>query len=91
MNIKSTSSLNRAISAYSSTPPKADVGPKTKATNSMPVALSVGSQSLTGVDKDIDMAKVQAIRDSLANGTLKINPERIAQGLLDQAAELFNR
>lgn len=56
---------------------------------SMQVALSAGSQSLSGADNDVDMDKVNAIREALANGTLKINPERIAQGLIDSAKDLI--
>lgn len=50
---------------------------------SMQVALSAGSQALYDKDNDIDMERVNAIRQALSDGTLTINPERIAQGLIE--------
>jgi len=62
------------------TPPSAE-------SKSMQVALSAGSQSLHEGDKDIDMDRVNAIREALASGTLTINPQRIAQGLIDSVKD----
>ncbi|ARP81432.1 flagellar biosynthesis anti-sigma factor FlgM [Bordetella genomosp. 8] len=38
---------------------------------------------------DIDTAKVQAIRDAIAAGQLKIDPTKIADGLIASAQELL--
>nr|WP_231934083.1 flagellar biosynthesis anti-sigma factor FlgM [Bordetella bronchialis] len=38
---------------------------------------------------DIDTAKVQAIRDAIAAGQLKIDPTKIADGLIASAKELL--
>ncbi len=58
-------------------------------TKSIQVALSAGSQALSETNKDVDMERVKAIREALANGTLTVNPERIAQGLIDNAKSLL--
>jgi negative regulator of flagellin synthesis FlgM len=38
---------------------------------------------------DIDTAKVAAIRDAIASGQIKIDPTRIADGLIASARELL--
>lgn len=40
---------------------------------------------------DIDVARVAAISDAIRSGRLSINPERIADGLLDSARDLLHR
>lgn len=88
MNIKT---LNATAYAALPTPkhPAAKSGPRGEAEQSIKVALSPKSQSLFGTEKDVDMARVKAIRESIANGTLEINPERIAQGLIDSVKPLL--
>ena len=59
---------------------------------SSPVDLSSTARQLSSLessDNDIDMAKVQQIRDAIASGQLKVNPERIADSLLSSARELL--
>ncbi len=45
--------------------------------------------SLENSENDINMARVQQIRDAIAAGELKVNPERIADSLLSSARELL--
>lgn len=55
------------------------------------VELSAAARKLAALENDqhdIDIVKVQALREALANGTLKIDPERIADGLINSAREL---
>lgn len=92
MNIKPPVSTVTALNAYNNKV----VGKRASETDaptsaSTNVALSAESQALLGADQDIDVAKVQAIRQALANGTLKINPDRIAEGLLRSAMDLIKR
>jgi len=57
-----------------------------------PVDLSSTARHLSSLensDNDIDMNKVQQIRDAIASGQLKVNPERIADSLLSSARELL--
>lgn len=57
-----------------------------------PVALSSTARhlaSLENTDHDINTVRVNELRDALAAGTLKINPERIADGLIASARELL--
>lgn len=56
---------------------------------STPVALSALSSSLTKADGDIDMARVQALRDAISKGELRIDASRIADGLIESARELI--
>lgn len=46
---------------------------------------------LSNTDGDINIVRVNEIRDALAQGTLKINPERIADGLIASAQELVSK
>ncbi|MGE4368193.1 MAG: flagellar biosynthesis anti-sigma factor FlgM [Burkholderiaceae bacterium] len=45
--------------------------------------------SLENASSDINVVKVQALRDALASGELKIDASRIADGLLASARELL--
>ncbi len=57
-----------------------------------PVSLSATGRTLAQLESsagDINTVRVSEIRDALAAGTLKINPEAIADGLLDSARELL--
>lgn len=61
------------------------------ASSGTPVALSNTARHLAQLsitDGDINLVRVNEIRDALAQGTLKINPERIADGLIASAQEL---
>jgi len=56
------------------------------------VALSAASRQLAALHHpamDVDMARVDQIRQALSDGTLVIRPERIADGLLQTAIELL--
>ncbi|AIO34199.1 flagellar biosynthesis anti-sigma factor FlgM [Burkholderia cenocepacia] len=48
------------------------------------------AQSASG-DADIDTGLVQSIKDALNNGTLTIDPNRIADGVLNTARELLQQ
>lgn len=45
--------------------------------------------TLKNSDNDVDVARVQAIRDAIASGQLKIDTGRIADSLLASARELL--
>ena len=44
-----------------------------------------------GEAADVDTAKVDAVRASIAQGTYVVNPEAIADKLLANAQEMLNR
>lgn len=46
---------------------------------------------LAGADNDINTVRIDEIRNALKEGTLKINPERIADGLIASAQELVSK
>lgn len=46
--------------------------------------------SLANGDNDVNIVRVNEIREALAAGTLQVNPERIADGLIDSARELIS-
>lgn len=57
------------------------------------VALSATARNLAqleNADNDVNIVRVNEIRDALAAGTLKISPERIADGLIASARELLS-
>lgn len=56
------------------------------------VDLSSAARHLSGLqnsDNDINTARVAEIRDALASGQLKIDPSRIADGLLASVRDLL--
>lgn len=56
------------------------------------VDLSSAARHLSGLqnsDNDINVAKVAEIREALASGQLKIDPSRIADGLLASVRDLL--
>ncbi len=60
--------------------------------NSGKVDLSAAARHLSnlqGSDNDINVARVQEIRDAIASGQLKIDPSRIADGLLASVRDLL--
>lgn len=70
---------------------KAQPGSTAAAGSGTPVELSSTARhlaQLSSTDGDINMVRVNEIRTALAQGTLKINPERIADGLIASAQEL---
>ncbi|MBU4610508.1 flagellar biosynthesis anti-sigma factor FlgM [Achromobacter sp. GG226] len=62
--------------------------PAANTTDGAPVALSALSNSLAKPDGDIDMARVEALREAIRNGELRIDASRIADGLIDSVREL---
>lgn len=56
------------------------------------VDLSPAARNLANLqnsDNDVNVARVQEIRDALASGQLKIDPSRIADGLLASVRDLL--
>jgi negative regulator of flagellin synthesis FlgM len=71
--------------------------PAPKSTQSAGVAVTMSSMARsleagsTGEIPDVDTAKVNAVRASIAQGTYKVNPEAIADKLLANAQEMLTR
>lgn len=64
----------------------------TATASNSPVALSSTARHLAqleNTDNDVNVVRVDEIRNALAEGSLKINPERIADGLIASAHELI--
>jgi negative regulator of flagellin synthesis FlgM len=59
------------------------------------VSVSARARSLEQVSSpngsDVDQAKVDAVRAAIEQGTYQVNPEAIADKLLANAQEMFNR
>jgi len=56
------------------------------------VDLSAAARNLAALqntDNDIDMAKVQQLRDAIASGQYKVDTSRIAESLIASARELL--
>ncbi len=58
--------------------------------SSAKVDLSPVARDLTNPENDVNLERVQAIRQALADGTLNINPARIAEGILQDAVDILN-
>lgn len=61
------------------------------AAGSTQVEFSSVSTLLSDGASDVDMAKVQAIREAIRNGELAINAGRIADGLIESTRDLLGR
>lgn len=89
MNVKQLSAVGYARASAGSLKQAIAHQGETAKPKSMQVALSPSSQTLYEGDNDVDMERVKAIRQALADGTLTINAERIADGLINSAKELL--
>ena len=59
--------------------------------NSESVSLSALAGSLHAQEKPpVNMARIQEIKDAISQGRFKINPEAIADSLIDTARDLVN-
>ncbi|QPT39105.1 anti-sigma28 factor FlgM [Oligella ureolytica] len=59
--------------------------------SSAKVDLSPVARDLQNPGNDIDQARVQAIRQALADGSLNINPSRIADGILNDVIDVLKK
>ncbi len=91
-------STNAALTAKSA--PMAGVygrpdAPKNTPAASVAVTVSPMARSLEAAGSsespDVDMAKVNAVRSAMAQGSYKVNPEAIADKLLSNAGEMLQR
>ncbi|QRM20513.1 flagellar biosynthesis anti-sigma factor FlgM [Dechloromonas sp. TW-R-39-2] len=77
-----------------STPPPTRQQPKSPAetpSSTEAVSLSTLAGTLQASEKPpVNLAKIQEIKDAIAQGRFKINPEAIAGRLLDSARDLVN-
>ena len=89
-----------STSTATTAPPKAGQGPAataSQAASSAGVAVTVSTraraleQANRGESADVDMAKVEAVRTAIEQGTYVVNPEVIADKLLANAQEMLNR
>jgi len=55
------------------------------------VQLSTASTQLQGADGVVDVARIAEIRQAIAEGRFQINPERIADGLIDSVRQMLGR
>ncbi|HEY9572306.1 MAG TPA: flagellar biosynthesis anti-sigma factor FlgM [Pusillimonas sp.] len=70
----------------------ASVSSATTAGSNGKVDLSAAARHLSNLqnsDNDVNVARVQEIRDAIASGQLKIDPSRIADGLLASVRDLL--
>ena len=80
--------------SVASTPAKTSA---TKGTQSAGVAVTVSSLARSmeadsgGEASDVDMTKVNAVREAIAQGTYVVNAEAIADKLLSNAQEMLTR
>lgn len=83
--------ISQPTASRSSTSPK---GGTAGAGATTTVALSSTARHLSALsnnDNDVNLVKVAEIRQAIKDGTLVINPERIADGLIQSAQELIGK
>lgn len=73
---------NTAVNAYQD-----QSNAKSAAVDLSPAARHL--QQLQSSDNDIDMARVEALREAIANGTLEIDTSRIADSIITSARDLL--
>lgn len=73
----------------------ADTQGSAKAGSTDEVSLTSSSQlqalSGNGENQPVDSAKVEAIKLAISEGRFKVNPEKIADGLINSVKELLSR
>jgi negative regulator of flagellin synthesis FlgM len=94
--------INHTTSSRPADAPAADSTVRPQAGQSAPAAISsgvsvsplaaqvreIGSRLANETDDDIDTAKVEEIRQAIAEGRIKIDPGKIADGLIATLREL---
>lgn len=86
------SQLASSISATRSSRPNVGAATSGNTEKAASVDLSAAARHLAALqnsDHDIDMAKVQALRDAIASGQYKVDTSRIAESLIASARELL--
>lgn len=73
----------RQVDQAGTAPPSAD------SVKISPQSQALASQ-IAGSGPVFDTAKVQEIKAAIADGTFKVNPERVADGLIDTVKDLIN-
>jgi negative regulator of flagellin synthesis FlgM len=53
------------------------------------VSLSAQAKALSGSGGVFDAAKVEEIKAAISNGTFRVDPEKVASGLLDTVTDLL--
>ncbi|AKJ30978.1 flagellar biosynthesis anti-sigma factor FlgM [Caldimonas brevitalea] len=71
--------------------PKPAAAPAAGSTESATVKLSSTAASLMSGNAEFDVDKVNAMKQAIANGTFRVNPEVIADKLIANARELLDR
>ncbi|WP_269900046.1 flagellar biosynthesis anti-sigma factor FlgM [Paenalcaligenes faecalis] len=74
---------NTAVNAYQET----NSASRSAAVDLSPAARQL--QQLQSSTNDIDMGRVQALRDAIANGTLEMDTSRIADSIINSARDLL--
>lgn len=64
--------------------------PQTAATAQDSVAIGAAARLASGSEAPLDAARVQQIRQAIAEGRFQINPEAIADRLIESARELVD-
>lgn len=94
-SFKKTSSVGTASTA-SSAPTSSNKGtakaaPVSTATASTSDNVKISAQALAlGGESNFDVQKVNEIKAAIASGTFQVNPEKVANGLIDTVRDLLS-
>ncbi|GGX77932.1 hypothetical protein GCM10007160_01450 [Litchfieldella qijiaojingensis] len=90
MKIDSSHPLTRPTQSESGNKAtKADLNTPSTQQEGAPAAITHLSQSTGDSGQDIDLARVEEIRQAISEGRLEIRAERIADGLIDSVRDLL--
>lgn len=84
----SSTKSGKSATASASAAPTKGVPPAGVAVTVSSLARTLESSS-SGDTADVDMAKVNAVREAIQNGTYKVNAEAIADKLLSNAQDML--
>lgn len=73
-----------------SKPQTAQESAATPAAGSLPAAVAHLGSTAADASQDVDHARVEEIRQAIAEGRLEVKPERIAQGLLASVRDMLD-
>ena len=90
-SFKKTGSVGIASSSASSSKGTEKAAPVSTATagTSESVKISAQAQALSG-SSTFDLKKVTEIKAAIASGTFQVNPEKVANGLIDTVRDLLS-
>lgn len=88
--MKIDNSTFSAANLRTGTPPQKPATSGARVAEAVSLSTASTATAASSEKPPVNAAKIQEIKDAIANGRFKINPEAIADGLLETARDLVN-